>query len=115
MLFWIFVIIAILALIINSLSNCAKGEYRKLEAQIDELDDARRYLPYDAPNYGEVLREWRKAYNKLQVYKNTKKSVNNWMIGIFVTCLVIISIMSIALIGKHCSAGGVRVALESEH
>ena len=130
MLFWIFVIIAVLGLIILGLAlypTTKEEEYDRLENEYESAESAERFLPWSVNGdiYKQYREHTRKAYQALKKFeeanpkvkenKRKKETIGNIAGGFAIGASIALAIMILALIITYASAGGKRVQLEAQY
>lgn len=128
MLFWIFVIIAVLALIGIGIFAFPLKTYRQWERLDDEcnrLSDIRIYMDFHDPRHkaiGEELnkarqarREFEETHPNCKQKEHTRENLCNICIGFLIGAGIVLLIMGLILAIAFLSAPAERAALEAEY
>lgn len=130
MLFWMWIIIAGLALVIGCIfgyETDAEEEYRKLKEEKEYADRLWLHMPMDwnSDTYKAVQEQEKKAYAALDNFKKqhpniekkqaVRKKTSNIAFGVMIGALVITILMSIALVVIHLPAESEYARLNAEY
>ena len=124
MIFWIFVIIAVISAILFVVFSQGRGKLKKLEFARDVAHD--RYfgyslLPMDKESI-ELNRRFKeeyyaadKAYDEAKSKNGRKEIYANIAGGFMIGALIILLIMGLVISISHAASGGKRVQLEADY
>jgi hypothetical protein len=128
MLFWIFVIIAAIALIglcIIPIIPTPYNKWKPLDKECDKLWSLRCRIPYHDPRYKAICdecdkadtqrREFEKAHPNYRKTKERLEVLTNICVGFLIGAGVVLLIMGLVLTITYLSAPANRAALEAEY